>query len=68
MQLELRAGAAVLRLDSRIDGFAQLVERSALAAGARRLVPSAATAANLEALGIVPPAFAIAEATGGAMA
>lgn len=68
MQLELRAGAAVLRLDSRIDGFAPLVERAALAAAARRLVPSAATAANLEALGIEPPALAIGGVADGAMA
>ncbi len=35
MQLELRAGASTIRLDSRIDGFAELVERAALAAAAR---------------------------------
>ncbi|HEY3910733.1 MAG TPA: hypothetical protein VGM07_12690 [Stellaceae bacterium] len=68
MQLELRAGASVLRLDSRIDGFAELARRAAMAAGARRLALSPATAANLEALGIEAPAFPLAEATGGAMA
>ena len=52
MQLELRAGGSRIRLDSRIDGFAELVERAARAADARGLEPSAATAANLEALGI----------------
>ncbi len=57
MQLELRSGRSVIRLDGRIDGFAGLVERSAMAAAARRLVPSPATAANLEALGIGAPAF-----------
>jgi hypothetical protein len=57
MQLELRSGWATIRLDSRIDGFTQLVERSAMAAAARRLVPSAATAANLDALGIRAPAL-----------
>lgn len=52
MQLELRAGRSVIRLDSRIEGFAELVERSARAAATRRLVLNPATAANLEALGI----------------
>jgi hypothetical protein len=52
MQLELRAGGSRIRLDSRIDGFAELVERAARAADARGLEPSPATAANLEALGI----------------
>ncbi|MGH7113118.1 MAG: hypothetical protein ACREE9_01320 [Stellaceae bacterium] len=68
MQLELRAGGSVLRLDSRIEGFAELVERSAMAAASRRLVLSLATAANLEALGIGSSALSIAEAAGGAMA
>jgi hypothetical protein len=57
MQLELRSGWSVIRLDSRIDGFARLVERSATAAATRRLALSPATAANLEALGIRSPAF-----------
>jgi hypothetical protein len=52
MQLELRAGASSIRLDSRLEGFEQLVERSALAAALRELEVSASTAANLEALGI----------------
>ena len=34
MQLELRAGSSRIRLDSRIDGFAQLVGRAAQAAAA----------------------------------
>ena len=55
MQLELRAGASTIRLDSRIDGFDELVERAALAAAARELELSAATIANLEALGIETP-------------
>lgn len=54
MQLDLRAGAATLRLDSRIEGFNQVVERAARAAEARGLALSPATAANLEALGIRP--------------
>jgi hypothetical protein len=57
MQLELRAGGAAIRLDSRVEGFNQLVERSALAAAARGIEVSAATAANLEALGIRNPDF-----------
>jgi hypothetical protein len=52
MQLELRAGGSHIRLDSRIDGFPALVERAARAAEARGLELSAATAANLEALGV----------------
>jgi hypothetical protein len=60
MQLELRAGAAAIRLDSRIAGFAELVECAARAAAARELELSAATIANLQALGIgtsVPSGF-----------
>ncbi|HEY1259764.1 MAG TPA: hypothetical protein VGF34_10990 [Stellaceae bacterium] len=51
MQLELRAGRSRMRLDSRIEGFAQVVERAAEAARARGLALSAATVTNLEALG-----------------
>ncbi len=58
MQLTLRSGRSTLRLDSRIDGFAELVARAARAARARGLALNAATAANLEALGIEPPAVA----------
>jgi hypothetical protein len=57
MQLELRAGASTIRLDSRIDGFSQLVDRCAMAAAARGVAPSAATASNLEALGIGRPLY-----------
>jgi hypothetical protein len=57
MQLELGAGAASIRVDSRIEGFNQLVERVALAAAARGLEPSAPTAANLEALGVGHPSY-----------
>ncbi len=58
MQLELRAGSARVRLDSRIDGFPALVERAARAAEMRGLELSAATSANLEALGIGSPSVA----------
>ena len=54
MQLELGAGRARLRMDSRIDGFEIVVRRAALAATARGLPISDSTAANLEALGIRP--------------
>jgi hypothetical protein len=58
MQLELGAGAATIRFDGRIDGFSQLAQRAALAATARGVELSAATAANLEALGLGHPAYA----------
>jgi hypothetical protein len=57
MQLELRAGRSVLRFDSRIEGFAVLVERAARAAARRGLSLDAATAANLRSLGIGSPAI-----------
>ena len=53
MQLDLRAGATRLQLDSRIDGFAELVGSAADAALSRDLPLSDATLANLEALGVV---------------
>jgi len=52
MQLDLRSGRSRIRLDSRITGFAELVEISVRAAEARGLSLSAATAANLAALGV----------------
>jgi hypothetical protein len=68
LQLELGAGRSVLRLDSRIDGFAALVERASRAAAARGLPFDAATTANLTALARNAPADrpAIREARGGA--
>jgi hypothetical protein len=57
MQLELRACGRSIRLDSRIEGFTQLAERAALAATAAGVELSAATATNLDALGIRTPAF-----------
>jgi hypothetical protein len=56
MQLELRSGWRTLRLDSRIDGFREVVGYAARAAIARDLPLSDATRANLAALGITPPA------------
>jgi hypothetical protein len=52
MQLELRSGWTKVRLDSRIEGFAELVDKSARAATSRGLTFNAATLANLAALGI----------------
>lgn len=68
MQLELRAGSARIRLDSRIDGFPKLAERAALAAQMRGLDLSTATAANLEALRIGSPGVARHMGAAGGMA
>jgi hypothetical protein len=68
MQLELRARRSVIRFDSRIDGFAELVRQSALAAATRRLELSPATAANLEAFGIRSAALAAGGTAHGAAA
>jgi hypothetical protein len=68
MQLELRAGPSVIRIDSRIGGFDQLVRRSALAASARHLVLNPVTVANLGALGIGYPDFYAAGEAHGATA
>ena len=59
MQLELRAGGAKLSLDSRIEGFDQVVRRAAEAAAARQIELSEATASNLESLGIRVPEWQI---------
>jgi hypothetical protein len=53
MQLALRAGRKRLRLDSRIEDFAGVVERAAHAALAQRLALNRTTIANLASLGIV---------------
>ena len=55
MQLDLRAGGARLRLDSRIEGFDQVVRRAAEVAAARGLALNEATWSNLQALGIHVP-------------
>jgi hypothetical protein len=59
MQLQLSAGPARLTLDSRLDGFEQLVRHAAIAAAARGLELSEATAANLQALNIRVPEGAV---------
>ncbi|TMJ62705.1 MAG: hypothetical protein E6G81_01310 [Alphaproteobacteria bacterium] len=55
MQLDLGAGGAKVRLDSRIEGFDQVVRRAAAVASARGLALNEATWANLQALGIYVP-------------
>jgi hypothetical protein len=55
MQLQLGAGRARISLDSRLEGFERLVRHAALAAAARDLPLTEATAANLDALGIRVP-------------
>jgi hypothetical protein len=52
MQLELRSGRKRVRIDSRIEGFTEVVKASARAAELRGLSFDPATLANLEALGI----------------
>jgi hypothetical protein len=66
MQLELRGGPSTLRVDSRIDGFSELVRISARAAEARGLTLSETTAINLQAIGIKfhPSQPGLAEAVG----
>ena len=55
MQLELGAGGSRVRLDSRIEGFDQVVRHAAAVAAARGLALNEATFSNLEALGIRLP-------------
>ena len=55
MQLELGAGRARVRLDSRIEGFDRLVRRAAEVAASHHVELSDATLSNLEALGIRLP-------------
>jgi hypothetical protein len=55
MQLDLGAGGARVKLDSRIAGFDRLVLRAAEVAVSRGIALSEATLANLEALGIRLP-------------
>jgi hypothetical protein len=55
MQLELGGHGARIKLDSRIEGFDDLVRRAATVAAERHLDLSPATVSNLEALGIRLP-------------
>jgi hypothetical protein len=52
MQLKLCAGWSTLRIDSRVEGFSDLVIASAKAAEMRGLSMDPATLTNLQALGI----------------
>lgn len=52
MQLKLRAGWSTLLIDSRVEGFSDLVIASAKAAELRCLSLDPATSVNLQALGI----------------
>jgi hypothetical protein len=52
MQLELRSRWTKIRVDSRIEGFTELVDTSARAARSRGLSLNAATLTNLAALGV----------------
>ena len=52
MQLKLGAGWSTLRIDSRVEGFSELVMACAKAAERRGLSLDPATSANLQALGI----------------
>lgn len=52
LQLVLRADDGTIRLDSRLDGFHEVVERAARSAARRSLVLSSATSSNLDAIGI----------------
>ncbi|MBV9824922.1 MAG: hypothetical protein JO001_04455 [Alphaproteobacteria bacterium] len=55
MQLELSGAGARISIDSRLDGFDEVVRRATFAAATRNLNLADATAANLEALGIRVP-------------
>ena len=51
MQLKLRDAQRTIRIDSELDGFAELARIAARAAAARGLALEASTLSNLEALG-----------------
>lgn len=56
MQLRLRDAQRTIRIDSEVDGFAELAGAAAAAARRRGADLDAATRANLELLGIADPA------------
>ena len=70
MELEVEGRAATLRVDSRLDGFRELVGHVRRAAAHRGVEPDPATRANLEALGLVAgePDAGAAKADAGASA
>lgn len=51
MQLKLRDAGCTIRIDSELDGFAEVVGRAARAAAQRRLALDSSTASNLQMLG-----------------
>ena len=55
MQLRLKGGAAMMRLESTLEGFPEIVCRAVAAAGANGLALDRATTVNLRALGIRLP-------------
>jgi hypothetical protein len=57
MQLALGAGTTRIKMDSRIDGFDDLVRRAAMVAAERNVELSSATVSNLQALGIRLPGY-----------
>ena len=59
MQLELSGSGVRLSLDSRIEGFGDVVRRAAEAAAARHLQLNDSTAANLESIGVRVPEWQI---------
>lgn len=52
MELKLKSDGGTLRIDSRLEGFAEVVRRAVSAAGGARLHLDATTLSNLSALGI----------------
>jgi len=52
MELKLRGEGGTVRVDSRLEGFVEVVARAALAAYAARLSLDAATRSNLAVLGV----------------
>ena len=63
MQLELRSGWSSIHIDSRIEGFGDLVKKSARAAERKNLPLDAATLANLTVIGAGVRADGVAEAS-----
>jgi hypothetical protein len=58
MELRLRGGGRRLGIESQIQGFDEIVQRAANAAGARKLPLDTATETNLAAMGIAVPRVA----------
>jgi hypothetical protein len=69
MQLELRSGRSILRVDSRLEGFPELVKEAVRAAEKRGLLLDPATSVNLQALHVrvSPATTGLKEAAGDAV-